>query len=113
METSPPVGRVTLNTNTGLSIGIVVVLFGGFAFVLKGQNDTRNELSMQAVQSNNSLINKIEKLDARMTSLESTKNSWTQADMFRWAVHLQQSNSDPKKLQTEGLKVPEPETGNK
>lgn len=102
---SPQTEKVTLNTNTGLSIGIVVVLFGGFAFVLKGQNDTRNELSMQAVQSNNALINKIEKLEGRMTTLESTRNGWTSVDMFRWAVHLQQANPQ--------IKVPEPETETK
>lgn len=102
---TPQTDKVTLNTNTGLSIGIVVTLFGGFAFVLKGQNDTRNDLSMQAVQSNNALVNKIDKLEARMTNLESTRNSWTSTDMFRWAVHLQQANPQ--------IKVPEPETESK
>ena len=33
----------------------------------------------------------------------------TATQFYKWAIHLQQSNSDPKKLQSEGLKVPEPE----
>lgn len=102
---TPPDHRVTLNTNTGLSIGIVITLFGGFAWVIKAQNETKNDLSMQAIQSNNLLTNKIDKLESRMTTLESTRNSWTSTDMFRWAVHLQQANPQ--------IKVPEPETETK
>ena len=55
------------------------------------------------------LNSKIDKTDAKVSAMETNKNSLTTTDFFKWAVHLQQANSDGKKLQNEGLKVPEPE----
>ncbi len=108
--------RMHLNTNTYVSFGLMVVLIGGFGWVIKGQSDskaetlaTRNELLLQAQTTKSELSGQIGALQNRLGNLESAKNSWTAVDMFKWAVHLQQSNSDGKKLQTEGLKVPEPE----
>lgn len=104
---------MNINANTGVSIGIVTAVLGALAWIIGGQagnakaiSDMKNELSMQAIQSNNSLTSKIDKVETRLTALETLRNSWTHADMFRWAVHLQQSNPQ--------IKVPEPEaTGQK
>lgn len=111
---------MTLNTNTGISIGIMIVVISAATWIIAGQYQTQtslasmeNKLSMQAVNTNNELNKKIDKLDARMTNLESNKTTWSSTDMFRWAVHLQQLNKDPKKLQTEGLIVPEPDVATK
>ncbi len=82
--------KTSINANTGVSIGLVVIVVAGFLAVMKGQTDTKNELS-----------NQLDKLNMRVSSLESAKNSWSAVDMFKWAVHLQQSNPQ--------IKVPEPE----
>lgn len=104
--------EMNINSNTGLSIGIVTAILGALAWIIGGQagnaraiSDMKNELSVQAIQSNNVLTGKIDKLETRMTALESGRNSWTHADMFRWAVHLQQANTQ--------IKVPEPEASGK
>lgn len=94
-----------INPNTGVSIGIVVLLLAGFFWVIKGQYDA----SLQKAE----LVGDIKELKGRMTVYESLKNSWTSTDMLKWAVHLQQLNKDPKKLNLEGLIVPEPEVGTK
>lgn len=117
-DSVPVIGRPgNINVNTGVSIGIVIVLVGGFAVLIKGQNDNRqatadmkSELSMQALATKAELSADIKDLKNRMTNLESSKNNWSAVDMFKWSVHLQQLNSDPKRLETQGLKVPEPET---
>lgn len=97
--------KVSINANTGISIGIVVVLLTGFVWVIRGQNDTKNELSMQAFTTKTELSGKIDKLETRMNNMESSKNSWNSTDMFKWAVHLQQANPQ--------IKVPEPDVNTK
>ena len=101
-----------INQNTYISVGLLIVLLGGFAWVIKGQSDNRSdnilmksELIMQAAASKNELSSKIDKLETRMLNVESAKNTWTSTDMFKWAVHLQQSNPQ--------IKVPEPEVSTK
>jgi hypothetical protein len=101
-----------INTSTGISIGIVVIVLGGFAWVIKGQNDTKdatrdmkNELMIQAMATKNEMMGRMDKMESRMAAYEATKNSWTSTDMFRWAVHLQQANPQ--------IKVPEPEVNTK
>jgi hypothetical protein len=44
---------------------------------------------------------RLDKVETRVSTVESSRNSWTSTDMFKWAVHLQQNNPS--------LKVPEPE----
>ena len=109
-----PHTRFQINTNTGVSVGIIVLLFAGFFTIMRvldsmSKDITSGQTSLAAVRSE--LLAKIDKNEAKITALESSKSSVTTTEFFRWAVHLQQSNSDPKKLQIEGLKVPEPEVG--
>ena len=101
-----------VNANTYVSIGVLVVLLSGFGIVVKGINDTKTEtttmksaLEVTAITNKNELVTKIDKLESRINNLESAKNSWTATDMFKWAVHLQQSNPQ--------IKVPEPEVNTK
>ena len=101
-----------LNTNTYVSMGMIVLLLGGFAFVMRSVNegktdirDMKSEILLQALTTKNELSADIKDLKNRMTAMESTKNSWTSTDMFKWAVHLQQSNPQ--------IKVPEPEVNTK
>lgn len=101
-----------INAQTGVSIGIVVIMFGALAWIIGGQSgnakaisDMKNEMAIQAMTTKNELVGKIDKLETRMTAFEQSKNSWTATDMFKWAVHLQQSNPQ--------IKVPEPETTDK
>ena len=104
--------RFQITTSTGVSVGIIVLLLAGFGTLFKVANDTKSEaiaakseLSMTALQTKNELTNSMNALSARMTSLESSRTSWTSTDMFKWAVHLQQANPQ--------IKVPEPEVTSK
>ena len=86
-----------LNVNTYVSVGLLVILLGGFGWIIKGQNDTQNQIQV----AKNESVMMFEKFDMRLKSMESAKNSWSAVDMFKWAVHLQQQNPQ--------IKVPEPE----
>jgi hypothetical protein len=104
--------RFQINTNTGVSIGIIIICLAGFGAMVKGMSDSskeatamKTELSQQATATKNDLSNKIDKLETRILNLESAKNTWTSTDMFKWAVHLQQANPQ--------IKVPEPEVSTK
>lgn len=90
----------TVNTNTYVSIGLVVVVLGGFFAVLNSVYSVKGEIAAR-----------LDKVEWRMGTYEkiSTKETWNDVDMFKWAVRLQRENADPKKLSAEGLKVPEPE----
>lgn len=107
---------MTLNTNTGVSIGIIVLLFGGFSAVMLGINGMKTDIGATRVEiaAVKMEVNaKIDKVDTKVIALEAGKNSVTPTEFLRWAIHLQQSNADVKKLQAEGLKVPEPEVNSK
>ena len=90
-----------LSVNTYVSVGLLVILLGGFGWVIKGQNDNATNVTIAKME----LSNQVEKLSVRMTSMEASKNSWTSTQMFQWAVHLQQANPQ--------IKVPEPEVNTK
>lgn len=104
--------RFQINTSTGVSVGIIVLLLAGFGTLFKVANDTKSEavaakteLAMTALTTKNELTNAMNALSNRMTSLEASRTSWTSTDMFKWAVHLQQANPQ--------IKVPEPEVPSK
>jgi len=119
----PSSGRMSINTNTGLSIGVMVLIVTGVLVVMNGigslksetaitQNQItslRTEMASQISALKMEMNGRIDKVESKVIAIEGNKSSVTMADFFRWAVHLQQQNSDPKKLQSEGLKVPEPE----
>ena len=94
--------RILINTNTYVSIGLIALIVGGIWAILNAVTSTRADMNIR-----------FDKLEDRVKNVEQTKNTWSAVQMFQWAVHLQQLNSDPKKLQTEGLKVPEPEVQTK
>jgi hypothetical protein len=71
----------------------VIVIVLCTLWIKTGQSD-----SSLAIQN---MSNKLESMDTRLKSLEQAKNSWSAVDMFKWAVHLQQSNPT--------IKVPEPD----
>jgi hypothetical protein len=110
--TDQPQSRLHINTNTGVSVGIIFLLFGWGFMIMNAINSTktdvgstRNEIAAVKMELNG----KIDKIDAKVIAIEGSKSGVTATEFFRWAVHLQQANSDPKRLQSEGLKVPEPE----
>lgn len=84
----------SLNTNSYLSIGLVVLLIAAllwlntkFSDLHDGQKDVRFDL--QAITTR---IERIEKAKEQ--------DRWTGTDMFKWAVKLQRENPS--------IKVPEP-----
>jgi hypothetical protein len=104
--------RISLTPSTGVSIGLMVVIIGGVLWIMSALGAIKTEIGVAQTQNASNkleLISKIDKVEAKVVALETNKNTWSLTDMYKWAVHLQQSNSDPKKLQTEGLKVPEPQ----
>ena len=112
--------KLNITPQTGISITTMVMILAASVWIITGQSaqkselrDMKNDLSMQALETKNQLTSDIKELKSRMTTLETNKNSWSSTAMFRWAVHLQQLNKDPKKLQLDGLVVPEPEVDGK
>jgi amino acid permease len=100
--------RFQINTNTGVSLGIIVLGFAGFFAIMNVLNSMKSEIV--AARTDNStlkleLTGKIDKIDARLIVLEANKTSVTATEFFKWAVHLQQANPQ--------IKVPEPEVNTK
>lgn len=109
--------KISITTSTGVSIGLVVVGIAGFLALMNniGNNTTaikeaRTEFANQLKEVRTEFNNQNEKMDIRMKVQESNKNNWSFLEMYKWAVKLQQTNKDPKKLTTDGLLVPEPES---
>jgi len=99
-----PQTRFQINTNTGVSVGIIVLLFAGFFTIMRvldsmSKDITSGQTSLAAVKAE--LISRIDKNEARITAMEGSKNSVTGVEFYKWAIHLQQSNPS--------IKVPEPE----
>ncbi len=108
-----------INTNTGISVGLLVVLTAGIIWIvnalggIKSDNTAgRNEAQRQFDSFKMEINSKFDSLATKVAA-EASKDVVTGTEFFRWAVHLQQLNQDPRKLQTEGLKVPEPEVATK
>ncbi len=88
-----PLEKVHITQSTYVSVGVVIVIVLCTLWIKTGQSDS--SLALQ------NMSNKLEGMDTRLKSLEQAKNSWSAVDMFKWAVHLQQSNPQ--------IKVPEPD----
>ena|SRR6266403_3857742 len=95
IETHPKL----INVNTGVSFGLLLLMGAGIWSILGAINSTKYEMN-----------SRFDKVEARVLVIENARNTWGLTDQFRWSVHLQQANADGKKLMSEGLKVPEPET---
>ena len=98
--------KISITTSTGISIGIVIVMAAAIVSGVMAFSSLRNDLTA----TNTEMKNLNEKVDIRLKAIESNKNNWSYLEMYKWAVKLQQTNKDPKKLQTDGLLVPEPES---
>lgn len=97
--------RTVVSTNTYMSVGLAALIGGGIWSILTAISGTKTEIKDARLE----ILQRVDKVESRVSNLESTRNIWTTTAMYKWAIHLQQANSDPKKLQTDGLKVPEPE----
>lgn len=93
--------RVLINTNTYVSFGLLALVVGGLWAILGSLAGAKDEVKEARRESNV----RFDKMEMRISGLESTKNTWTATDMFKWAVHLQQANPQ--------MKVPEPEVDTK
>jgi len=90
-----PPSRYLISVNTGISIGVLCVTAAGIWAILSAIYTTKAEINAR-----------LDKVETRVTNIETGKNTWTLVDMYKWTVHLQQSNP-PSPAFT--LKVPEPE----
>jgi len=103
MENHPHT-RFQINTNTGVSVGIIVLGFAAFFTIMNVLNGMKAEIVLSRTETASlkmELNGKIDKNEARIIAIEANKTGITTTEFFRWAVHLQQSNPQ--------LKVPEPE----
>lgn len=97
--------KFNISTQTGVSIGFALVLLSGVAWLIAGQNDTKTSMR----ETKYELLSDMKDVKTRLASLEANKGNLTTTEFILWTIHLQQLNADSKKLQTEGLKVPEPQ----
>lgn len=96
---TPEARAARLNTNTYVSVGILITILTGFFVVINTIYTTKTELVLNQYRSGVKLDN----LTERMDKYEKAKETWSFQDMFKWAVHLQQSNQGK-------IVVPEPTT---
>ena len=94
-------GQMMINTNTYVSVGLIMLICGGIYAILGAINSTKSDVNA----TREDLNRRFDKVELRVASLESSRNTWTATDMFKWAVHLQQANPQ--------IKVPEPEVNTK
>lgn len=92
---------IMINTNTYVSVGLLLFLAGALWAILSSISGTKTEITNLGLNMNS----RFDKIETRVSSLESARNTWTSTDMFKWAVHLQQANPQ--------IKVPEPEVNTK
>lgn len=100
-DPSTPASRTVVNTNTYVSVGLAALIGGGIWSILTAISGTKTEIK----DARSEMLGRFDKIELRVSNLESTKNIWTATDMFKWAVHLQQANPQ--------IKVPEPEVNTK
>ncbi len=115
MDVHPESHRLTITTQTGVSIGAIVVFIAGVVWIMNGIGSLRSDIiilktEITSTQTQNAttkaeLLAKIETVQTKVASMENSKTSVTAIQFFQWAVHLQQSNPS--------LKVPEPEVSSK
>lgn len=94
---TPEARAARLNTNTYVSFGILISILTGFFVVINAIYSAKTELVLNQYKSGV----KLDTLTERMDKYERTKETWSFQDMFKWAVHLQQSNQGK-------ITVPEP-----
>jgi len=107
--------KFTITTQTGISIGAIVVFIAGVVWIMNGISSIKTDIvlldtKITSTQTQNAttkaeLLAKIETIQGKVTTMETSKAGVTAIQFFQWAVHLQQSNPS--------LKVPEPEVNNK
>jgi len=90
----------TINTNTYVSLGLLVTLLGGFWAILNTIYGARSEI----INKQDKVELKLESLTTRMDKLDAQHETWSFQDQFKWSVHLQRDNVGK-------ITVPEPESG--
>lgn len=86
-----------INTSTYVSLGLLASIVIGTWVLSASIGGARNDVTNAKVE----IIGRVGKAEERIQNLEKTRETWNDADMFRWAVHLQKENPT--------LKIPEPE----
>lgn len=93
----PPVKTHAISSSTAVSVGLVITIVIATWVLAQAINNATNSINGFKTEWNARMI----ALENRMATQEKYKESWTDGDMFRWAVHLQKENTS--------LKVPEPD----
>lgn len=97
-----------INVNTGISVGVVGILIVGIWTILNAITSAKNESNSAIASMRQELNGRFDKVELRVSTLESQKNNWSAVQMFQWSVHLKELNSK-ESLTKDGLRVPEPE----
>jgi len=93
-KTNPTSG---ITANTYVSLGLLISIVAATWIISSSVNKATNSIE----NARQEFIGRMDRMEARLAAVERNKESWTDGDMFRWAVHLQKENPT--------LKVPEPE----
>ena len=96
--------KIMINTNTYVSLGLIMLIAGGIWAILTSISGTKSEVGavhQEIVGAKIELNAHFDKMEDRVTKLEGNKSTVTSTEFYKWAIHLQQANPQ--------IKVPEPE----
>jgi hypothetical protein len=86
-----------LNANSYVSIGLLITIIAATWVIASSVNKVTSSIN----DAKTEFGARMERFESRVAAIEKNRETWTDGDMFRWAVHLQKENPT--------LKVPEPE----
>jgi hypothetical protein len=89
-----------VSKSTYISIGLAITIVAATWIICAAIYSTNSHIDLAVT----TMTNKIDAIDVRVTALTNQKETWTESDMYKWSIHLQQANQ---KLNPP-LNVPEP-----
>jgi hypothetical protein len=90
-------------SSTFVSVGVLIAIVGGTWILANKISSVKTDILASNITMKTEFATKATNIEARVTALENrpTKETWSDGDMYRWAVHLQKANPTT-------IKVPEP-----
>jgi hypothetical protein len=93
------------NKNLLAFISLLISVIGGTWFIASRVGHTRTDIMSQNVSMKADFVAAKTAIEARLTTLEQrpiNRETWTDSDMYRWAIQLERENQGK-------VKVPEPQ----
>jgi len=89
--------NTALNANSYVSLGLLITIILATWTISSAINKASGSLENAKAE----FSGRMDRFESRLSATEKNRETWTDGDMYRWAVHLQKENPS--------LKVPEPE----